>query len=110
MRVTTVLRCLLLLLAFAGAVFGLALQPARAALQASPAWWGASATASSTWHYRVPLTLSGAPVANQTAVFNVDFAALLTGLGVSGTLDANSPRVVDTGNTLVPTQEFTDAL
>jgi uncharacterized repeat protein (TIGR01451 family) len=108
--VRTHLRSFLLLAAFVAAILGAALQPARAALQASPTWWGASAAASSTWHYRVPLTLPGSPVASQTAVFNVDFSALLASLGVTGTFDANSPRVVDTNNTLVPTQEFTDAL
>jgi len=110
MRAAAFLRSFLLLLTFLAAVFGAALQPARAALQASPAWWGASAGASSAWHYRVLLTLPGSPVANQTAVFNVDFNALLTALGVSGTFDANSPRVVASDGTLVPTQEFTDAI
>ncbi|MEJ8837098.1 SdrD B-like domain-containing protein [Ramlibacter sp. AN1133] len=110
MRITTVLRSFLLLLAFAAALCGIALQPARAALQATPAWWGASAAASSSWHYRVPLTLPGTPAANATAVFNVDFNALLASLGISGTFDVNSPRVVAADGTLVPTQEFTDAM
>lgn len=110
MRTTSLLRFLLLLSVLAAALWTAALQPARAALRTAPAWWGATSTASSTWHYRVPLTLASAPAANATAVFNVDFAALLAALGVSGTLDVTSPRVVAADNTLVPTQEFTDEI
>lgn len=110
MRTQSFLRTLLLLLALAAALWTAALQPARAALRTAPAWWGAGPTASSTWHYRVPLTLASAPPVNATAVFNVDFAALLAQLGVNGTLDVLSPRVVDGAGTLVPTQEFTDAV
>lgn len=104
------LRHLLLAAAFAAAVVGAALQPARAALQASPAWWGASAAASSTWHYRVPVTVPAGTVANATAVFNVDFSALLASLGVSGTFDATSPRVVDANGAVVPRQEYTESV
>lgn len=110
MRATTFLRSLLLLAALAGALSGVSLRPARAALQASPAWWGASAAAASDWHYRVPLTVPAGTVANATAVFNVDFNALLAQLGASGTFDATSPRVVTAANALVPRQEFTDAV
>jgi uncharacterized repeat protein (TIGR01451 family) len=84
--------------------------PASAGLQSAPVWYNASAAASSAWHYRVPLTVAGSPATGATAVFNVDFAALLAQLGVSGTFDANSPRVVQANGALVPTQEFTDAI
>lgn len=110
MRTSSFLRCVLLASAFVAVVVTGALQPARAEQRASPAWWGATSTASSTWHYRVPLTLSAAPPVNATAVFNVDFAGLLAQMGVNGTLDVQSPRVVDAAGTQVPTQEFTDAV
>ncbi len=110
MRATTFLRSLLLLAALAGALSGVSLQPARAALQASPAWWGASAAAASDWHYRVPLTLPANTPQWATAVVDVNFSTLLAQLGASGTLDVTSPRVVDIDGTVVPTQEFTDAV
>lgn len=104
------LRNLLVLVTAALALASSLLTPASAALQTSPVWYQASAGASSAWHYRVPLTLASAPGIGATAVFNVDFNALLTALGVSGTFDVNSPRVVDAAGTLVPTQEFTDTI
>ncbi|RYF14681.1 MAG: DUF11 domain-containing protein [Comamonadaceae bacterium] len=106
----TLLRHILLAIAFGAALLGAAMQPARAALQASPAWWGAAAAVSSAWHYRVPLTVPAGTVANNMAVVNVDFAALLASLGASGTLDVTSPRVVDANGSAVPTQEFTDTV
>ena len=43
-------------------------------------------------------------------VVDVDFAALLTQLGISGTFDTNSPRLTRAdGTTLVTNQEWTDA-
>ncbi len=102
------MRALLLWAAAALALFTAVLVPASAGLQTAPVWYNASAAASSAWHYRVPLTLASAPGVGATAVFNVDFAALLAQLGVSGTFDVNSPRVVDASGVLVPTQEFTD--
>ena len=84
--------------------------PAHAAQRSGPAWWGYSAGASSLWHYRVPLNIATTPSAGNQIQTNVDFAALLTTLGVTGTLDVNSPRVVDASGTLVPTQEFSDSI
>ncbi|MDB5947323.1 MAG: hypothetical protein JWQ33_2349 [Ramlibacter sp.] len=103
-------RALLLWACAALALFSALLTPAGASLQTSPAWYNASAGAASTWHYRVPLTLASASGAGATAVFNVDFNALLAQLGVSGAFDVNSPRVVDAAGTLVPTQEFNDSV
>jgi hypothetical protein len=104
------LRNLLLLAAASLALASSLLAPARAALQTGPVWYLASAAASSAWHYRVPLTVPGGTSAGATAVFRVDFNALLAQLGVAGTFDVNSPRVVDAAGTLVPTQEFLDAV
>ena len=97
-------------LAIGAQLLGIAPRPAQAALALSPVWWQASAAASSSWHYRVPVTLASAPAIGSTVVTNVDFAALLSTLGVPGTLDVNSPRVVDSTGALVPTQEFTDSI
>ena len=103
-------RALLLWAGAALALFSALLTPAGAGLQTTPVWYNASAAAASAWHYRVPLTLASPPGVGATAVFNVDFNALLTQLGVSGTFDVNSPRVVQAGGALVPTQEFTDTI
>jgi hypothetical protein len=69
------------------------------------AWYNTS------WHYAVPIIVPSGASINSTIVVNVDFAALLTTLGVVGSFDINSPRVVRSDNvTLVTNQEFTDAV
>ena len=71
---------------------------------AAATWWN------NTWHYMVPIVIPAAPV-NSTIVVNANFVALLTTLGVSGTFDPNSPRIVRADNaTLSTNQEFTDAV
>src|SRR5262249_24502332 len=78
---------------------------ARADLRTSPSWFNTS------WHSRVPVSLPAASAVNSTNVVDVDFAALLTQLGISGTLDTNSPRLTRAdGTTLVTTQEWTDTI
>lgn len=86
-------------------MFGLAVarSPAQADL-AAPSWWGGP---NATWHYRVPVNVPAAAV-NSTVVVEVDFAALLSQLGITGTFDANSPRVVRPGSSLAAEQQFTD--
>jgi uncharacterized repeat protein (TIGR01451 family) len=69
---------------------------------ATPAWFD------STWHYRVPVQVPAAAAVNSTVVLNVDFSALLTQLGISGTFDSNSSRVVRPNGTLAASQEFSD--
>jgi MSHA biogenesis protein MshQ len=64
----------------------------------------------STWQYRVPLSIPASATVNSTIKVNVDFAALLTTLGVTGTFDVNSPRVVRANDTLSTTQEYTDTI
>jgi uncharacterized repeat protein (TIGR01451 family) len=84
-----------LLLAVSGA--------ARADLRSAPAWYDP------TWHYRVPVSLPAASAVNSMDVVDVDFGALMTQLGISGTLDTNSPRVTRAdGVTLLATFEWTD--
>jgi hypothetical protein len=76
---------------------------ARADLRSAPAWYNA------TWHYRVPVSLPAASAVNSMNVVDVDFAALLTQLGISGTFDTNSPRLTRAdGTTLVASFEWTD--
>jgi len=62
------------------------------------------------WRYRVPVNVPAGAAANSTVKLDVDFAALLATLGVSGTFDVNSPRIVRPNDSLAATQEFTDAL
>jgi len=83
---------------------------ARAEL-AVPAWWDPDGVSvGQDWHYRVPVTLPVASSVNSTARVDVDFAALLAQLGVSGTFDPNSVRVVRPNGTLATIQEFTDTV
>jgi hypothetical protein len=78
---------------------------ARADLRSGPAWYDP------TWHYRVPVSLPAASAVNSMNAVDVDFAALLTQLGISGTFDANSPRLTRAdGTTLVTLQEWTDRI
>lgn len=80
-------------------------------LRAAPAWFDPNPVGSlPDWHYRVPVTLPAGASVNSTAVVNVDFAALLGQLGISGTFDGNSPRVVRANGSLATTQEFTDSV
>ena len=76
---------------------------ARADLRSGPAWYDP------TWHYRVPVSLPGTSAVNSMNAVDVDFAALMTQLGISGTFDTNSPRLTRAdGTTLVASFEWTD--
>jgi len=68
--------------------------------RASPAWFDP------TWHYRVPLTIPAAAAVNSTVIVSVDFAALLAQMGIGGTIDENSPRVVRPTGALAAAQEY----
>jgi uncharacterized repeat protein (TIGR01451 family) len=77
---------------------------AQADLRSAPAWFDP------TWHYRVPISIPNSSALNSMVVVDANFTTLLAQLGVSGTFDANSPRVTRAdGTTLVASQEFTDA-
>lgn len=83
---------------------------ARASL-ATPGWWDPDGvSAGQDWHYRVPVTLPASSSANGTARVDVDFAALFAQLGVSGSFDANSVRVVRPNGTLAAVQEYNDTI
>lgn len=82
-----------------------------AALRTGPTWWDPDGVAAgSDWHYRVPVTMPGTSTVNSTGKVDIDFAALMTQLGISGTFDVNSVRVVRPGGTLVTIQEYTDTV
>ena len=85
--------------------------PARADLRTAPVWYDQNAVAATPdWHYRVPVTIAAGNAVNSTVKVDVDFAALLLAMNVSGTFDVNSPRVVRSTGTLATTQEYTDRI
>jgi uncharacterized repeat protein (TIGR01451 family) len=92
--------------------FALVLMPGTPALAdlRAPAWYDQNAVSvAPDWHFRVPVTIPSATV-GATVKVDVDFAAQLALLNVSGTFDINSPRVVRSTGALSTTQEFTDVI
>ena len=76
-----------------------------------PAWYDQNAVnLAPDWHYRVPINVPAVATVNSTVKVDVDFAALLSTMGVSGTFDVNSPRVVRSTGALSTNQEFTDSV
>ncbi|BBO68325.1 hypothetical protein DSCA_22550 [Desulfosarcina alkanivorans] len=85
--------------------------PCRADLRSGPTWFDANGVGSAPdWHYRAPITIPSDSVANSTIRIDVDFDALLTALGISGTFDADSPRIVKEDGSLAAIQQFTDTV
>ena len=102
-------RVLILWLAMLLALVPLA-QPLRADLRTAPSWYDQNTvTTAPDWHYRVAINVPSAPV-NSTVKLDVDFATLLATMGVSGTFDVNSPRVVRSTGALSTNQEYTDTV
>ena len=84
---------------------------AQADLRTAPVWYDQNAvTVTPDWHYRVPIEVPASATVNSTIKVDVNFAALLATLGVSGTFDVNSPRVVRSGGALATVQEYTDSV
>lgn len=84
---------------------------ANATLRSSPVWYDSNTVGvTPDWHYRVPIVTPSTTVVNGTVSVDVDFSALLTALGVSGTFDANSPRIVRPNGTIVTIQEFNQTI
>ena len=74
-----------------------------------PAWWDPDGIGNGDdWHYRVPLQIPAGAATRSTIRVDVDFGALLGRLGISGTFDTNSPRVVRNNGNLATNQQFTD--
>ena len=85
--------------------------PALADLRAAPGWYDQNAVSlAPDWHYRVPVNIPAGATIHSTIRVDVDFAALLAQLGVSGNFDANSPRIVRATGALATRQEFTDTV
>lgn len=84
---------------------------AYADLRTAPGWWDPDGVSTGfDWHYRVPISVpAGAPV-NSTVKVDVDFTALLTQMGVSGTFDSASPIVIRSTGVIAKTQEFNDTI
>lgn len=73
----------------------------------SPTWYDSNAVSvNPDWHYRVPIIIPTGAAINSTITVDVDFNTLLNQMGVSGTFDVNSPRVVRSSGVLATTQEF----
>lgn len=85
--------------------------PVSADLRSSPTWWDQNAVGSAPdWHYRVPVNVPAGATVNSTVRVDVDFNALMATMGISGTFDVNSPRIVRPGGSLAARQEFTDTV
>ena len=77
----------------------------------TPSWFDPDGVGSGDdWHYRVPIDIPSGVYRRNTVVLNVDFNSLLSQMGVSGTLDPNSVRVVRDNGALANTQQFTDTV
>jgi uncharacterized repeat protein (TIGR01451 family) len=85
--------------------------PARADLRAAPVWYDQNAvTTTPDWHYRMPINVAAGTAINATIKVDVDFATLMATLGISGTFDLNSPRVVRSTGALATRQEYTNTV
>lgn len=95
----------------AAALLFVVIVPVSADLRSNPTWWDQNAVGSAPdWHYRVPVNVPAGATVNSTIKVDVDFNALMATMGISGTFDANSPRIVRPGGTLAVRQEFTDTI
>ena len=76
-----------------------------------PGWYDPDGVATGQdWHYRVPVSLPASSTVNSTAKVNVNFNTLMAQMGLAGTFDVNSVRVVRPNGTLATVQEFTDRI
>ncbi len=98
-------------LAMAAVVFSIMLPGTSRADLRTPPWYNNNTGGpASDWHYRVPVAIPAGTALNATIKLDVDFAALIAQLGLSDTLQANSPRVVRSNNVLSIVQEFTPTI
>ncbi|MEP6010515.1 MAG: hypothetical protein ABJ237_04370, partial [Parasphingorhabdus sp.] len=94
-------------------IFGLSAMSVLANLRtpSPPGWYDPDGVATGQdWHYRVPVNLPATSSVNSTAKVNVNFTALMTDLGITGSFDINSIRVVRPNGSLATTQEYTDRI
>jgi uncharacterized repeat protein (TIGR01451 family) len=86
------------------------LAPAYADLR-TPVWYDSNAVITAPdWHYRVPISIPAGSSVNSTIRVDVDFNTLLAQMGVAGTFDTNSWRIVRSTGALATTAEFTDSV
>jgi uncharacterized repeat protein (TIGR01451 family) len=77
----------------------------------TPVWYDPDGVGSGDdWHYRVPIDIPSGVYRRNIVLLNVDFNSLLNQIGVNGTFDPNSVRVVRDNGNLVNTQQFTDTV
>ncbi len=101
-----IFRCILLLSLILGPA-----TPALADLRSGPTWYDLNTVATTPdWHYRVPISVPATGSVNSTVRVDVDFSALLASMGVIGTFDGNSVRIVRSTGALATVQEFTDTV
>jgi uncharacterized repeat protein (TIGR01451 family) len=85
--------------------------PVSADLRSAPAWWDQNAVGTAPdWHYRVAVNVPATATVNSTIRVDIDFNAQLALMGISGTFDVNSPRVIRPTGIIATTQEFTDTV
>jgi hypothetical protein len=85
--------------------------PCRADLRSAPSWFDVNGVGSAPdWHYRVPIEIPSNTIASSTIRIDVDFNSLLSSMGLSGTFDSDSPRIVRNDGSLVAVQQFTDTV
>lgn len=84
---------------------------AYADLRTGPLWWDENGVGSSPdWHYRVPVNIPASTSINSTIRFDVNFNDLLSQMGVSGTFDPGSVRIVRSSSIPAAYHEFTDGI
>ena len=84
---------------------------ANATLRATPTWYDSNNVGTTPdWHYRVPVQVPASTVIGSTVEVDVNFNSLLTIMGVSGTIDLNSPRVLRPSGVLSTNQEFNQTI
>ncbi|MFK7843242.1 MAG: hypothetical protein AB8B54_13340 [Sphingorhabdus sp.] len=94
-------------------IFGLSAMSVLANLRtpSPPGWYDPDGVATGQdWHYRVPVNLPATSSVNSTAKVNVNFTTLMMDLGITGSFDINSIRVVRPNGSLATTQEYTDRI
>ncbi len=92
-------------------IIALTATPASADLRSAPVWYDQNTvTTTPDWHYRIPINVPAGATINSTIRVDVNFITALGQMGVTGTFDVNSPRIVRSTGALVTQQEFTDAI
>jgi hypothetical protein len=84
--------------------------PATASFRSGPTWWDPGTVGSAPdWHYRISVSIPTGTAIGTKIKLDFDTATQLAKLGVSGTLDVNSIRVVRSTAVQAAQQSFDDA-